>query len=538
MLGWTEAMLHPKPARARSRLRALRATPARFWGALALVWAVLLVAFAIAVAPSFATASPVEVAALAAFCIASAILWLGGVRYLGMWATSRMWRGPVRLARRDAVPGTARVALVSCAADDFNPEALRRSIAQQRDVTVVILDDSKSEAGKRAVDAFAAETGAEVLRRSSRRGFKAGNLNSGIRRIQSRFDYVVLLDSDDVLPPDFVERALGHFARDPRVGIVQARHVAWRGDSAFTAQFAGLLGTHIDVTQRARSAAGFSMFMGRGAMISLEAYRAAGGIPELVMEDVAFSLEVHRAGYRIAYAPEIVCTEDYPVDYAAFRSQHRKLVEGTTEFVRSAWRRILDSRMRWYEKLDLLFEQLMIPFGAVVGLGLLVAGVVLFAAGDDVRAPLWVAMVTGVSVAAPLLPEAARLLRREGLVPALKFLLLAPALYGSVLVLTVRAAGKVLLGRGATFRVTPKTRDAGGRFGAMRMLRAELLVAGGAVLFGVVVLGSVVPVLALIGPTLGALYVDSLASRPAPPKAPVGRLIPGAPLRSAGTVRV
>ena len=531
-------MLHPKPARARLDFRALRATPARFWGAIALLWAVLLVAFVVAIAPSFVTASPIEMAALVVFGVASGILWLGGVRYLAMWASGRMWQGTVRVARDDAELAAARVALISCAADDFNPDALRRSIAQRRDVTVVILDDSKSEAGKRAVDEFAALHGAEVLRRRDRRGFKAGNLNSGIRRIQSRFDYIVLLDSDDVLPPDFVERSLGYFARDPKVGIVQARHVAWRGDSAFTAQFSGLLGTHIDVTQRARSAAGFSMFMGRGAMISLAAYRAAGGLPELVMEDVAFSLEVHRAGYRIAYAPEIVCTEDYPVDYAAFRSQHRKLVEGTTEFVRRSWRRILDSRMRWYEKLDLLFEQLMIPFGAVVGLALLAAGVTLFAAGDDVRAPLWVATMTAISIAAPLLPEGARLLRREGLLSSVRFMVLATALYGSVLLLTVRAAGKVLLGRSATFRVTPKTRGIGGRFAGARILRLELGVAATAAAFGFFVLGSVVPVLALIGPVLGALYLDALASRPAPPEALPTRAIPGSTVRRPDTVGV
>lgn len=529
-------MLHPKPARARFNVRALRATPARFWGAIALVWAVLVVAFAVAIAPDLASSSPAEVVAMVVFGVASSIVWLGGIRYLVMWATGPMWRAPVRLAKPHAELAAARVALISCAADDFNPDALRRSIAQQHAVTVVILDDSKSAASRRAVDDFAAETGAEVLRRGDRRGFKAGNLNSGIGKIMHRFDYVVLLDSDDVLPEDFVPRALEHFARDSTVGVVQARHVAWRGESAFTAQFSGLLGTHIDVTQRARSSAGFSMFMGRGAMISLAAYRAAGGIPELVMEDVAFSLEVHRAGYRIAYAPEIVCTEDYPIDYAAFRSQHRKLVEGTTEFVRRSWRRILGSRMRWFEKFDLFFEQLMIPFGAVVGLVLMLAGVVLFAAGDDVRTPLWAAMLTAVSIAAPLLPETVRLVRRDGVMSAARFLALALALYGSVLVLTVRAAGKVLLGRKAMFRVTPKTRDAGGPFAGLLLLRTELLVAALAATFGLLALGNVVPVLALIGPSIGALYLVALASRPAPLDRAAIWTIPGSRVRRADTV--
>src|SRR5215207_4957454 len=120
-------MLHPKPAHARLNLRALRATPARFWGAIAFVWTVLVVALAVAVAPSFAVSSPVEIAALAVFVVASGILWLGGVRHLMMWATGRLWRGPVRLGRPGAELADARVALISCAADDFNPDALRRS---------------------------------------------------------------------------------------------------------------------------------------------------------------------------------------------------------------------------------------------------------------------------------------------------------------------------------------------------------------------------------------------------------------------------
>src|SRR5687768_8539064 len=123
MLVWTELMLHPKPARARLEVRAPRATPARFWGAIALIWAVLVVAFAFAVAPSFQTASPVEIVALAVFGVASGILWLGGIRYLMMWATGAMWRGPVRLAGSDRELPAARVALISCAADDFNPDA-------------------------------------------------------------------------------------------------------------------------------------------------------------------------------------------------------------------------------------------------------------------------------------------------------------------------------------------------------------------------------------------------------------------------------
>jgi hypothetical protein len=107
-----------------------------------------------------------------------------------------------------------------------------------------------------------------------------------------------------------------------------------------------------------------------------------------------------------------------------------------------------------------------------------------------------------------------------------------------VLVLTVRAAAKVLLGRGATFRVTPKARAVGGRFSTLRMLRTELVVAAVATVFGFVALGTVMPLLALIGPTLGGLYLDTLASRPAPPEPVASGAIPGRTIRHADTVGV
>jgi hypothetical protein len=96
----------------------------------------------------------------------------------------------------------------------------------------------------------------------------------------------------------------------------------------------------------------------------------------------------------------------------------------------------------------------------------------------------------------------------------------------------------VLLGRRATFRVTPKTRGVGGRFAGARLLRIELLVAAITTAFGLFVLGSVMPLLALIGPSIAALYLHALASRPAPEELLATRPIPGSTVRRPDTVGV
>ena len=71
-----------------------------------------------------------------------------------------------------------------------------------------------------------------MVRRESRAGFKAGNLNNYLKG-RTDYDYFVVLDSDEVIPPSFLRRAYAYFAADKKFGAVQARHVATAGKNVF-----------------------------------------------------------------------------------------------------------------------------------------------------------------------------------------------------------------------------------------------------------------------------------------------------------------
>ena len=478
-----------------------------FWAIVVGSWLLVVAGYAVAVAPAVTRGGPIGIA-FVVFGVGAAVLWFNGARSLAMWATRAWW---TTRAARGVADSTARVALVLCTADDFDPEPLSRSARQTHPVDVVVLDDSVTGRAQRRVDAYAAATGARVLRRTGRRGYKAGNLNAGLRRIHAEYDYVVVLDSDEELPPAFVRQALELFAADPSVGVVQGRHRARGGETAFARLFSGLFETHVAVTQAARTAAGFSMFMGRGAMISTACLRATGGIPEVVTEDVAFSVEARAAGYRIVYAPELVSTEDYPVDYAAFRTQHRKLVEGATELVIGRGRRMLRAEMPLRERVDVLVETSLVPLSALAGVVLLAAGVMLATYSE--YPPAWAATLVGVSVAAPLLPEAARRAREEGLVAGAVFLAAGLALYGSTMVLTLRATVVVLAGRPAVFQVTPKERTRTGWQGALRGARAEFGVAASGIAAGLLLTGTIAPVMPLLVPAIAGPALAIMGTR-------------------------
>lgn len=484
--------------------------------------------------------------------IAIGTLWLGGLRALVFYACRR-----ALLSRRAAsapceTVSTARVALVCCTADDLDPSALRRSAAQTHDVDVVILDDSSSDAGRVTVDEVAAELGALVVRRNLRQGYKAGNLNHYFATSPGH-DFFAIVDSDEVLAPTFVARALDHFAADVAVsgaaasgsgatasgatasglvaasdpiGVVQGRHEAHEGETAFVSEFGPMLGTHVATTQAARSQFGFSMFMGRGALLSREAIIAAGGFPEVVAEDVAFTIALREAGYRVEYAPEIVSTEDFPVDYHAFKKQHGKMVQGATELLRGFGPTIARSRMDASEKLDLLLELTMIPLGSMLGVALFAVSLVTASLGATLF-PTWVGLALGLSGVAALLPEAVRRTRRGAPLAGLVFLGRALALYASMLWVSLRSMARVLVGRRAVFTITPKRRSTAGW---RATVLAELVVASAAVVVSLAVAGSIAPAMTAIGAAAAAVYLTRFSARGS--RAPVA-----APERAAAARR-
>lgn len=45
----------------------------------------------------------------------------------------------------------------------------------------------------------------EIVRRKNKKGYKAGNLNNYLAG-RTDYDYFVVLDSDELIPPDYIRR--------------------------------------------------------------------------------------------------------------------------------------------------------------------------------------------------------------------------------------------------------------------------------------------------------------------------------------------
>ena len=475
------------------------------------LWALLCVPMVWSVRPSVERAFH-ENAALGAAVIFTAVFvalfWLNGWKDLIYPIAYRVtpWRQQYVPRRADVSMPLVGLLYVTC--NDFSEEALSISMQQgYPNCQTFILDDSYKPGYREQVDSYAQAREIPVIRRADRQGFKGGNLNNFLDTEDGRrLEYFVIVDSDEVLPPEFVTRALDYFAADPSVGILQANHIATRNRTKFMRTFAPGVDAHWPAYQLVKARAGFLSFLGHGAMISRDAYLAGGGFPEIVAEDIGFSLDLLRVGLRVEFAMDIVCEEEFPPDYAAFKKRHRKWTEGNMEFMRKYTRRIFFAReFKWYERLDIILFTYSLPLTGIFSLYVLVNAILFPSLGFSIRFPLWMLIPTVISLVAPMLND---VLTWSGAPKRklLSYLAHSVILFGSMYFTSLFTSLRTMF-RSSVFNVTPKTSQRMSLGSALRLNARELI--AGTVLAVIVeaAAGSILPVILLLIPAVFSVYL-------------------------------
>jgi hypothetical protein len=261
------------------------------------------------------------------------------------------------------------VAILYTTMNDFNALALESCVNQQYpgDFHVYVLDDSTDPIYQRKVDTFSSHfsTTTTVVRRSSRRGFKAGNLNHALAAIAPHFRFFSVCDADGILPRNFLSRTVALFT-DDRIGFVQAlqRSTSLPRERSFAAD----LGVGVEIYWRRivtpLERFGFLMFHGHGATIRTRVWREIGGFPEIVCEDLGFSTRAREKGYFGLLAHDVVCEEDFPETYSLFARRHLKYVRGAVQhFGDGMWSFLCSGNVPWFERLDRLFASIALVSG-------------------------------------------------------------------------------------------------------------------------------------------------------------------------------
>ncbi|MBL7129863.1 MAG: glycosyltransferase [Candidatus Omnitrophica bacterium] len=277
-----------------------------------------------------------------------------------------------------------KVAVLYTTCNDFQQEALISCLKQNyKNFHVFILDDNSDEDYKNRIDNFSKiyPDRITIIRREKRIGFKAGNLNNGLRQIGKDYEYFSISDADTILPANYISRSLPFFS-NKKIAFVQANQIANPQQKSI---FAKLMAFNIDLHYKhyavTKNRFGFVMFYGHGALMRIDIWRQIGGFPEIATEDLGYSMKVRQAGYEGIFLRDVICFEDFPPTYKQYRSRNEKWIRGTSECLLKYYPSFLRTKhIHWFEKFDCLVSALSLLTALPFIILLLMVGIFL---------PLW-----------------------------------------------------------------------------------------------------------------------------------------------------
>lgn len=291
------------------------------------------------------------------FILCINLFWFYGLYHIFFIVFSRFFFSPKSILSKSTSILRQLVAILYTTKNDFQEEAAYSCLRQAYNrFDVYILDDSDDEIMKGRIDQFVSKYPQVCLiRREHKNGFKAGNLNHTLRQIYQKYGYFAVCDADTILPENFLSGLLPYFAIQEGIGFVQANQ---RANQTQKSVFATILSLNTDLHWKyyvpARERYGFTMFYGHGAAISMEAWEAVGGFPEIATEDLAFSSLLREKGYKGVFVPHVVCLEDYPQTYERLLKRNRKWIMGTVEYLFKYFPSLVSSKnVSWVEKTDI-----------------------------------------------------------------------------------------------------------------------------------------------------------------------------------------
>jgi cellulose synthase/poly-beta-1,6-N-acetylglucosamine synthase-like glycosyltransferase len=301
------------------------------------------------------------------FMLCLDIFWLFGSYHIVIFLFSLLPKNKT-LIRSFVAAVEPRVAILYVTRNDFQYEAAYSCVEQDYgSYHVFILDDSTDKDYMTEVDRFQSQFSDKisVIRRATRKGFKAGSLNNALHNFVTDFPYFAVTDSDGILPRGFLKGLVPYFQLDSTIAFVQAAN---KPNPAQTSKFASDLSLGIlplwNNYYPPRNEYGLVIFLGHAGIIRRDVWELVGGFPEIVSEDLAFSTKIRELGYQGYFVSEVQCFEDFPETYRQFRKQQEKYLKGGCEYVFFYLGSFLKSGPpHWFEKLDVLLwcSSLLLP---------------------------------------------------------------------------------------------------------------------------------------------------------------------------------
>ncbi len=190
------------------------------------------------------------------------------------------------------------------------------------------------------------------LHRKNRTGYKAGALGEGLRSAKGEF--IGIFDADFIPSPDFLKETIPYFIRS-EVGMVQGRWGHLNRDYSLLtrAQSMGIDG-HFGVEQAARAWGSLFMnFNGTAGIWRKRTIEDAGGWQaDTLTEDLDLSYRAQLRGWKLEFAPRVVCPAELPVTINAFKTQQHRWAKGSIQTAKKTLAKLFRAKIPLLTKIQ------------------------------------------------------------------------------------------------------------------------------------------------------------------------------------------
>ncbi|HEY4694402.1 MAG TPA: glycosyltransferase family 2 protein [Candidatus Nanoarchaeia archaeon] len=245
--------------------------------------------------------------------------------------------------------------------------AKRAAIAYYQEVKpvhptrVIVLNDGKvaNKDNWQEIASLAREEEVEHITRTTPGGFKAGNINNGLRETPTNNPsntLDVVFDADFAAKKEFLLEIVKPF-ENPEVDFAQSPQ-RYKNENTWVAKAAAA--HQIFFFEHICAAKGFdnALFLcGTNFAVRRSAFETIGGVDtNFITEDYATSLKLHLTGHKGVFVPKVLAEGIAPSSLKAYFSQQRRWSKGSLDVSRAYLKKILFGSLTLKQKFHYLLS--------------------------------------------------------------------------------------------------------------------------------------------------------------------------------------
>lgn len=220
--------------------------------------------------------------------------------------------------------------------------------------TVRLLDDSSDEKYKKEAEELCAKFNAEIFRRISRHGAKAGIINDCLKTLKEK--YLAIFDADQNPMPDFLSKLIPILEGNQKLAFVQTpQFYSNLGSSKISMGSNMQQAVFYEYICEGKSTSQAMMCCGTNVVFRRQALNEVGGLDETtVTEDFATSFKMQLIGWNSLYYNHVHTFGMGPEDLGAYFKQQNRWAVGNISVLRKILAKFIRSPFvmrpaQWFE---------------------------------------------------------------------------------------------------------------------------------------------------------------------------------------------